>query len=181
VTSVIHLVAGSTGAGKTTFAIQLAEREKALRLSIDEWMVTLFEPDQPAEIRFEWMIERVNRCEAQMWDVALQAAAFGQPIIVDCGPTSAADRDKWVRRAAAAGLPVRLHFLDVDAEERWRRVQERNAQLGPTYRLHVTREMFDFVETLWEAPGDAELTRLNGVRLSGRSETSTVTGFQPRG
>lgn len=160
----IHLVAGSTGAGKTTFAIKLAAQEKALRLSIDEWMVTLFEPDQPAEIRFEWMMERVNRCEAQMWEVALQAGALGQPIVVDCGLTSEAHREKWARLATEAGLPVQLHFLDVDAEERWRRVQERNDTLGPTYRLHVTREMFDFVETLWEPPGDAELARLNGVR-----------------
>lgn len=65
-TAVVHLVTGSTGAGKTTYAVALAARESALRLSIDEWMTTLFGPDQPAALQFEWMMERVNRCEAQM-------------------------------------------------------------------------------------------------------------------
>ena len=63
----VHLVAGSTGAGKTTYAFALAAREGALRLSIDEWMTTLFGPDQPTPLRFEWMMERVDRCEQQMW------------------------------------------------------------------------------------------------------------------
>ena len=36
---------------------------------------------------------------------------------------------------------------------------------GPTYRLEVTREMFEFVDTLWERPSDDELARLNGERV----------------
>ena len=111
------------------------------------------------------MMERVNRCEAQMWAVALQAAALGTPIVVDCGLTRESHRFKWAKLAADAGLPVRLHHLDVDPEERWRRVQGRNVERGPTYRLEVTREMFDFVETLWERPSDDELRSLNGKRV----------------
>ena len=33
----LHLVCGSTGAGKTTYAIALADRLCAVRFSIDEW------------------------------------------------------------------------------------------------------------------------------------------------
>jgi hypothetical protein len=32
--------------------------------------------------------------------------------------------------------------------------------------FNVTREMFDFVESLWEPPTDAELAASNGVRIS---------------
>ena len=107
-------------------------------------------------------MERVNRCEAQMLALALQAAKLGAPVVVDCGLTREAHRTKWADLAAAADLPVRLHHLDVDAEGRWRRVQGRNAERGPTYRLEVTREMFDFVEAMWEPPSEVELERLNG-------------------
>lgn len=162
----MHLVAGSTGAGKTTYSLALAERERALRFSIDEWMVALFEPDQPAEIRFEWMMERVDRCEAQMWALAQQAAAIGVPVVVDCGLTRARHREKWAALAAAAGIAVRLHFLDISAGERWRRVERRNAERGPTFRLEVDRGMFDFVETMWEPPTPDELARLNGMRVT---------------
>ena len=57
--------------------------------------------------------------------------------------------------------------LDAPREERWRRVQARNAEKGATYQLPfaVTRDMFDFVETLWEPPTDQELARCNGIRV----------------
>jgi predicted kinase len=161
----LHLIAGSTGAGKTTYAIDMARREGALRLSIDEWMTTLFGPDQPEPIQFDWMMARIDRCEAQMWALAQQAAALGQPVIIDCGLTRAAHRAKWADWAAAAGVPVVLHHLAVPAEERWRRVEHRNAERGPTFKLEVTRPMFDFVETMWEPPTGAEMTALNGVAV----------------
>jgi predicted kinase len=162
----LHLVAGSTGAGKTTLAMRLAEDEGALRLSIDEWMTALFGPDQPAQIEFAWMMERVNRCESVMWAVALDAASRGVSSVIDCGLTRADHRRKWADLAREAGLPVVLHHLDVPAEERWRRVQHRNEEQGATYRLEVTREMFDFVETLWEPPTAEEMVELNGVRYT---------------
>jgi predicted kinase len=153
----LHVVAGSTGAGKTTFAIDLAARTGAIRLSIDEWMHTLFGPDQPAEIRFEWMIERVNRCEAQMWSVIAAAARIGVPVVADCGFTDRAHRTRWRDRAAAAGIPAVLHHVDVPPAERWRRVEQRNRDKGPSFQFEVTREMFDFVETLWEPPTPEEI------------------------
>jgi hypothetical protein len=48
-------------------------------------------------------------------------------------------------------------------------VEARNAQKGETYQLgfDVTREMFDFVEGLWEPPTEAEMLAYNGIRTSG--------------
>ena len=31
--------------------------------------------------------------------------------------------------------------------------------------FEITREMFDFVEAMWELPGEAELAALDGVRV----------------
>ena len=69
------------------------------------------------------------------------------------------------RRPPRCNAGISLHHLDVDASERWRRVQNRNVERGPTFRLGVTRKMFDFVETLWEPPSDAEMQRSNGNRI----------------
>jgi predicted kinase len=38
----INLICGSTGAGKTNYAIELTQRLGAIRISIDEWMTALF-------------------------------------------------------------------------------------------------------------------------------------------
>jgi len=47
----------------------------------------------------------------------------------------------------------------------WRRVTARNEQQGETYRVTVTRPMFDFIETIWQEPDAAELAALDGVRV----------------
>lgn len=43
-TPTIHLICGSTGAGKTTYSARLSEQTGAVSFSIDDWMVTLFGP-----------------------------------------------------------------------------------------------------------------------------------------
>ena len=60
----IHLICGSTGAGKTTYALQLAEKLYAVRFSIDAWMAALFWMDTPQPLDPAWSIERVERCMA---------------------------------------------------------------------------------------------------------------------
>jgi predicted kinase len=99
-----------------------------------------------------------------LWPVAADAARRGLSSVIDCGLTRADHRRKWADLAREAGLPVVLHHLDVPVEERWRRVEQRNTEQGETYRLTVTREMFDFVETLWEPPTAEEMAAMNGMR-----------------
>ncbi|HTV95426.1 MAG TPA: ATP-binding protein [Steroidobacteraceae bacterium] len=163
----IHLVCGSTGAGKTTYAESLSNRIGGVRLSIDEWMTALFWMDSPQPLEAAWSMERVERCHTLMWMMAARIAARGVPCILDAGLGQASSRDRFVRMATELGLSTRLHFLDAPVEERWRRVAARNSARGAAHRLpfDVTREMFDFVETLWEPPTDAELTASNGVRI----------------
>ena len=162
----IHLICGSTGAGKTTYANELSQQLAALPLSIDDWMVTLFAPDTPPQVSWPWIEERVLRCERQIVATALALARTGVPAILDLGLQQADQRRRVAERAAQAGIGVRLHFLDIDAGERWRRVERRNEQQGETFRLKVTRPMFDFIETIWQPPTPEEMSALDGVRVA---------------
>ena len=148
----LHLVCGSTGAGKTTYSGALAERIGGVHFAIDDWMVRLFWADSPQPIQFDWTIERVNRCEDQIADLAVKLARRGVPSVLDLGFSRAEHRAKFHAIAATAGVGAQLHLVDVPADERWRRVIGRNAEKGETYRLEVTREMFDFMESVWEPP-----------------------------
>ena len=89
--------------------------------------------------------------------------------MLDLGFGQGKSRARFAELAKECGLSIQLHFLDVPADERWRRVQARNEDRGQTNQLpfDVTREMFDLVETMWEPPTDAEMRRLNGVRIGG--------------
>jgi predicted kinase len=102
----LNVIFGPSGAGKTTYAHAFARREKAVAFILDDWMARLFGPDMPEPIEYEWMVERVGRCEAQIWSVAAGTIAAGTPVILDIGLMRKADRARVRQIAEATGLPL---------------------------------------------------------------------------
>lgn len=153
----LHAIFGPSGAGKTTYANAFARREGAVVFILDEWMARLFAPDMPHPIEFEWMMERVGRCEAQIWSVAAGVLATGTPVILDMGLMRKADRARVREIAEGAGLPLQFHYVTAPAEVRRARVTERNVVRGENFAIEVTSDMFEFVEGIFEVPDAAEL------------------------
>ncbi len=174
----LHFIAGSTGAGKTTYARRLADEIGGVCFAVDDWMAALFWPDSPVmsggPVDPAWAMARVERCAAMIWSVAVDVARAGTPVLLELGFTTAETRARYVALAAAAGLPVKLHFVDVDADERWRRVEARNAAASGPLDFPIDRAMFDYVEGMWEAPSDAEMMAMNGG--CGLAETLSTEG-----
>jgi len=168
-TALVHFIAGSTGAGKTTYALKLCEEIGGVRFSIDEWMAALYWMDSPQPLAPDWTMERLARCYAQIWNVTAQTARRGVPCVLDLGFSQRTAREEFAALASSAAFDVHLHVLNAPAEERWRRVEGRNAERGQTYQLQfdVTRDMFDFVELMWEPPGEAEMRAYDAVTLVG--------------
>ena len=162
---VFHLVCGGTGAGKSTYARRLTAQVAGVRFSLDEWMATLFAPDAPQPLQYGWALERVARCETQIGATATALATTGVSSILDLSFARATQRRSWAAIAAAAGAEVRLHVLEVDVAERWRRVERRNAEKGATFSLEVDRGVFDFFEDLWQEPTAEEFTAMGGVSV----------------
>lgn len=160
--ALVHIVTGGTGAGKTHFSIRLAEALRAMRFSIDDWMTRLFWIDAPQPPSFEWAMDRIGRCEAQIRNEVAELADLGIPSVLDLGFTKAEHRQAFADFAGDIGAGVTLHWVDSPAEARWERVQQRNRDRGATYAMDVDRAMFDFMESEWEAPSAEELARLNG-------------------
>ena len=160
--ALVHLVTGATGAGKTQYSIALAEQMGAVRFSIDDWMTRLFWMDSPQPIEFEWTIERIARCEAQIRDLVAALVGQGMASVLDLGFTKANHRVEFAAFAKAIGTSAKLHWIDVPEEQRWARVVRRNSQRGSTYAMDVDRAMFDFMEGEWEPPSAAELELLAG-------------------
>lgn len=161
------MICGGTGAGKSTYAAGLAADMNAVRLSIDEWLHRLYFVDRPPTDSFEWFYERVQRIGAQMRDVGDRVIEAGRPVIFDCGFTNSRERQIYYDWADDMGHSVSLHFVDTPVDLRWARTQQRNSEKGPTFMFEVDRGMFDFVETMWEAPDQAELAARGGIHHTG--------------
>jgi predicted kinase len=153
----VHFVCGSTGAGKTTYALALAQRGKAVRFTVDEWMANLFATDRPEPPSLEWMLERTARCEAQMWALADDLVARGIDVVFDVGHSRRDHRDRFRARASQTAAAIKMHYLDVPRDIRKARVAARNAQRSGTYVFEVTDAMFDWMEQWFEPPSDDEL------------------------
>lgn len=156
-TALLNVIFGPSGAGKTTYANAFARREGAVAFILDDWMARLFGPDIPDPIEYEWMVERVGRCEAQIWSTAAAVIAAGQPVILDIGLMRKADRDRIREIAAAVELPLQWHYVTAAQEVRRARVAERNVVRGESFAIEVNPDMFEFIEGVFEAPDEAEL------------------------
>jgi predicted kinase len=153
----VHFVCGSTGSGKTTYSIALAQRAKAVRFSMDDWMKNLFLADQPVPASLEWTLERTARCEAQMLEVAEQLIARGIDVVFDNGLARRDHRDRFRGRVMQTVASSKLHYLDVPREVRRARVRARNEAKTGTYVFDVSDAMFDWMEQWFEPPTDDEL------------------------
>jgi len=153
----LNVIFGPCGAGKTTYAHAFARREKAVAFILDDWMARMFGPDMPEPLQYDWMLERVGRCEAQIWSVAAATIGAGTSVILDIGLMRVADRSRVRDIAEATGLKLQFHFVDAPSQVRRARVVDRNRVRGESFAIEVTPELFDFIEGVYEPPQPAEL------------------------
>ena len=122
----MHFICGSTGAGKTTYAMALAQRAKAVCLSIDAWMGGFFVVRLPGGRTIVWDLQRAARCEALMWSVADQVVARGIDVVFDVPLVRCDDRDRFRARASQTAALIKMHYLDVPREVRRARLLARS-------------------------------------------------------
>ena len=113
------LMVGLPGAGKTTRAKELALAHRALRLTPDEWMISLFDGAQPEGKR--------DLLEGLLISVARQALRLGTSVVLDFGLWSRDERSalRWLARSAGASCQV--IYLPVDEDLQRARIAHRQA------------------------------------------------------
>jgi predicted kinase len=157
-TPTLHFICGPVGAGKTTYAIALARRLKAVRFSTDEWTARLFGKERPDPCPPEWAAERGERCKALIYELAEQVIAQdGGNTVFDIGLPLQDQRDAFRSWAMGTRASVKMHYLDVDRATRVARIQSRNRERKGPFFVDVTPAMFDALDRAFEPPTDDEL------------------------
>ena len=154
----IHLIVGNTGSGKTTYSNELKLKTNGIIFSIDTWNNTLFLPDKKPTDGLGWFLERIDRAESLVMNLVQQLENAKTDSILDLGLSKFEHREKFRKFAEVNGYEIRIHFLDILKETRWKRVVERNEEKGATFEFEVSREDFDFMENWFEKPNEKEIT-----------------------
>lgn len=155
--SKVFLIVGNTGAGKSTYASKLAKDENSIVYSGDEWFKTLFFPDLPNPSTYEWALERTERIEVQILKESLKVLSKSINIILDIGFFKKTQRQRVLEFYHQNKIETEIHYLDIDKQTRWLRVDERNKKKTATFEFEVSREIFEFCETIYEPLDEVEL------------------------
>ncbi len=154
----LHIIEGPVGAGKTTYANQLARELRTPPLVLDIWMTNLFQADRPEADLWSWYAERKARCFSQIMDLACNALDLGNDVIVELGLIKVENRLKLYADLEKEGRDFLIHMLQTSREERKRRVSQRNLDQGETFAMQVTEEVFEMASDMWEPFCETERT-----------------------
>ncbi|MCV9947595.1 AAA family ATPase [Rhizobium sp. BT-175] len=155
----LHLICGLPGSGKSTLARRLEEEGAGLRLSPDDWMLSL---------GFQLYDEAArSRIEQLQWALAQRLLANGASVILENGFWSRQERDTYRSVAVSLGAHARLHYLDVPIDELEHRIVARN-QTAPAEALVDPHDLIAWSKT-FEPPTEDELT----------VEASSPSGAEP--
>ncbi|MCS7476912.1 AAA family ATPase [Umezawaea endophytica] len=139
---------GLPGAGKTTRARELAAAHDALRLTPDEWMISLFDGTQPDGKR--------DLVEGRLIALALRALSVGTDVVLDFGLWGRDERSALRWLAVSVGASCRVVYLPVAEDVQRARIAHRQATAP-----HTTFPMAEADIGVWrdqfQAPDAAEL------------------------
>ena len=147
----LHLLCGKAGAGKTTLATALATRHKAVLIAEDIWLVRLYGPMKS----FDDYRVYSQRTKKVVGPLVTDLLGFGQSVVLDY-PANTKNSRAWLRSLAeSAGAHHLMHYLATPDEICLKRIDKRNIE-RPEGLYHLTKDDFDYVSSLFEAPENDE-------------------------
>jgi predicted kinase len=146
----LHWIVGPVGAGKSTLALELARKHRAVRMNLDDWMAELFRADRPENEVMAWYHERTTRCLAQIWKLSEQLVALGTDVVLELGLIQQSSREPFWRQLDESGHGLTIYVLDAPRALRRERVARRNHEQGVTFSMVVPDAVFELASDLWQ-------------------------------
>ena len=152
--SVVYLLCGLTGSGKTTYARRL-EAAGAVRLSVDEEVYARhgrYGVDYPMS---EYFDRERPVVEELPWRL-VELVESGHDVVLDYGLWRRRDRDAYKRLVEAHGGRWRLLYFKVDREVLRQRLADRNRRADANALMVTPSALEDFIARFDEPVGEGE-------------------------
>ncbi len=151
----IIAICGKICCGKTYYANQIKEKEKAVVLSCDELTKELFDNDLG-----EKHDEMALRIWAYFKKKSVELVSLGCNVILDWGFWSAENRRSLTGFYRAQNIPCEWHYIDIDDGTWHKNIVERNERVssgagGSDY--YLDEDLMEKLMSQWEPPSKEEI------------------------
>lgn len=120
----VILVCGPVTDDNSTYSIALARQYNGVRFSIEQWMKNMFLKDATT-LDSAWMMERVERCHLQIWELCEQILSVKGNVVLDLGFARKKHIKKFIQFAESVGAEYELHRLATTDDNRNERKVEK--------------------------------------------------------
>ncbi|AZE78876.1 AAA family ATPase [Pseudomonas synxantha] len=147
----LHLLCGKIASGKSTLAKTLAAEHRAIVLSEDHWLASLY----PGEIQaIADYLRCAQRVRGVLGPLVVNLLESGVNVVLDFPANTLANREWLLGLAQAAEVPHRLHYLELDDATCRARLHARNAQ--GEHDFAATDAEFDLITRHFSVPSEEE-------------------------
>ena len=148
----LHFFCGKMAAGKSTRAKLLAEEKKAILLSEDEWLITLY-PEEIIDI--SGYVQYSSRLKNIMSQHVLGLLNHDISVVMDF-PANTIKQREWFREIfEKAKVNHLLHFIDVSDEVCKKQLLKRNSA-KPEGAPFTSEAEFDAITQYFKTPTESE-------------------------
>ncbi|AZE55586.1 hypothetical protein C4K03_3433 [Pseudomonas synxantha] len=147
----LHLLCGKIASGKSTLAKTLAAEHRAIVLSEDHWLASLY----PGEIQaIADYLRCAQRVRGVLGPLVVNLLETGVNVVLDFPANTLANREWLLGLAQTASVPHRLHYLELDDATCRARLHARNAQ--GEHDFAATDAEFDLITRHFSVPSEEE-------------------------
>lgn len=147
----LHLLCGKIASGKSTLAKTLGAKHRAIVLSEDHWLASLY----PGEIQaIADYLRCAQRVRGVLGPLVVNLLESGVNVVLDFPANTLANREWLLGLAQAAKVPHRLHYLELDDATCRARLHARNAQ--GEHDFAATDAEFDLITRHFSVPSEEE-------------------------
>ncbi len=153
--SILHLICGLPGSGKTTLAKSIEASTGAIRFSPDEWIKDIWNDEAEAEgNQFRDQIEQLQ------WKMAKQMLENSIDVIIEWGTWGRSEREILRDEAKGVGAGVKFYYLNISREILKERIIRRNLNINPDEFYIPNEEIEAFLDDSFKSfqiPSEDEL------------------------
>lgn len=149
------LICGKIASGKSYYANQIKDKEKAVILNTDELTYALFDNEQGDKYE-----ERANRANNYLMKKTVEIVKAECSVILDWGFWTIKSRDEITKYFHSNNINVEWHYIDVDDEVWNKNIEERNKKVekgNGVFDFYVTEGLKNKVLSMFEKPSKEEV------------------------